>query len=83
MINTGYHLLVKSNIKREGGGAEKGGGLIKFFPLKRGRGLIKEGALNRGFTVNMLTFVFLFFIESISRFVMYLVRLLPLYNSCV
>ena len=44
---------------------------------------MKEGTLNRGFTVDKLTFVFLFFIESIGRFVMYLVRLLPLYNSCV
>ena len=74
---------MKSNIRGRGGGAEKKGGLIKFFPLKRGGGLIKEGVLNRGFTVNKLIFVFLFFIESICRFVMYLVRLLPLYNSCV
>ena len=44
---------------------------------------MKEGTLNRGFTVNKLTCVVLFFIESIGRFVMYLVRLLPLYNSCV
>ena len=44
---------------------------------------MKEGTLNRGFMVNKLTFVFLFFIESIGRFVMYLLRLLPLYNSCV
>ena len=51
---------MKSN-KGEGRGAEKGGGLIKFFPLKRGGGLIKEGALNRGFTVNRLTFVFFVF----------------------
>ena len=44
---------------------------------------MKEGTLNRGFMVNKLTFVFLFFIKSIGRFVMYLVCLLPLYNSCV
>ena len=49
----------------------------------RGGALKREGTLNRGFTVNKLTFVFFFFIESIGRFVMYLVRLLPLYNSCV
>ena len=64
---------MKSN-KGEGRGAEKGGGLIKCFPLKRGGKLIKEGVLNRGFTVNKLTFVCWFFIESIGRFVMYLVH---------
>ena len=36
---------MKSN-KGEGRGAEKGGGLIKFFPLKRGGGdLLKRGHL--------------------------------------
>ena len=39
---TVYHLLVKNNKGR-------GGGLINFVPLKKG-GLIREGALNRGFT---------------------------------
>ena len=35
---------MKSN-KGEGRGAEKGGGLIKFFPLKRGGDLLKRGHL--------------------------------------
>ena len=54
-----------------------------MFSPEKGGGLIKEGVLNRGFTVNKLTFVCWFFIESIGMFVMYLVHLLPLYNSCV
>ena len=37
LIQSIINLLVKSN-KGEGRGAEKGGGLIKFFPLKRGGG---------------------------------------------
>ena len=39
--------------KGEGGGAlNREGGLIHFPPLKRGGGLIREGGLNRGFTVS-------------------------------
>ena len=55
MINTVYHLLVQSYLLGEG----RGGGLINFLSMKsggegglsRGRGLIRGGGLNRGFTV--------------------------------
>ena len=34
-----------------GGGLNREGEFINFLPLKRGGGLIREGGLNRGFTV--------------------------------
>ena len=34
-----------------GRGLNREGGLINFPPLKRGGGIILEGALNRGFTI--------------------------------
>ena len=52
LINAVYHLLVNKN-KGEGMGG--GGGLIDFPALKRGRGLIREGGLHRGFTVFVQT----------------------------
>ena len=39
------------------------GGLINFPPLKRGGGLIREGGLNRGFTI-----FYLFMISRLATF---------------
>ena len=44
MINKVYHLLAKNN-KGEGRGLKREGGLVDFFPLKRG--FLERGASKR------------------------------------
>ena len=46
------------------GGLKREGELIYFLPLKRGGGLIREGGLNKGFTVLSTMTLMLFRVEN-------------------
>ena len=56
LVNTVKHLLVKNDKGDGGGGLEREGGLLTFFPWKGG--LPWEGWLNRGFTVSLVTKIY-------------------------
>ena len=61
----------------EGGGLNREGWLINFPPLKRGGGVIREGGLNRGFTLS----TFLDFVSGLHNCLEFSQTLLCLYQA--